>query len=165
MKTVMVPLAAFGLTALATGTASAAAPAYCALYAREYANQAVEAGASAGMTVKVENQAYYRCLNQDEDPAMPTASAYFGTDIGGEPIAQGDASQGDEVTVPADNQPKRVDNAAAARPAATRRQRGSLVAFSPEWVAKCQRYFPNSFDPDTGTVLPYHSGKRRPCPY
>jgi hypothetical protein len=168
MKALTVSLAGLGLAALATDMASAASPAYCALYAREYANQMVQEGAPAGMTVSVQDQAYYRCLNQDEGPALPAASAYFGTDIGGPEdsvatISQGDASEGDEVPVSADSGPKPKAVAAAASSSTTRR--GNLPNWSPEWVAKCKKYYPNSFDPKTGTVLPYHASSRRMCPY
>jgi len=66
-----------GLTTL---PAAAASPAYCALYAREYAIQAVQQVAAKGMRQSVEDQAYFRCLNQDEDPPLPRTSAYFAED-------------------------------------------------------------------------------------
>jgi hypothetical protein len=153
--------------------ASAASPAYCALYAREYANQMVQAGAPAGMAVSVEDQAYYRCLNQDEDPALPTASAYFGTDVDGtgdgslDVISEGDASEGDTVAAPdvTDQPMPKAHTAVKTAPSKGRQRGGTLVAWSPEWVAKCKKYYPNSFDPETGMVLPYHASKRRFCPY
>ena len=77
----LVALAALGILTLAAGTASAAAPAYCALYAREYAIDTVQPQAAAAMLQSVQDQAYYRCLNQDDDPPLPQQSAYFGGDI------------------------------------------------------------------------------------
>jgi hypothetical protein len=160
MRMFLVPLAGLGLAALAAEAASAASPAYCALYAREYANQMVQVGAPAKMTISVQDQAYYRCLNQDEDPTMPTASAYFGADVEDPgPVralaatADGNASKPTTVSQPASTTSK-----------STRRS-GTLVAWSPQWVAKCKKYYPNSFDPKTGTVLPYHASSRRMCPY
>lgn len=171
MKTFVIPLAGLGFATLAADTAVAASPAYCALYAREYANQVVQPNAAPGMHVSVQDQAYYRCLNKDEDPVLPATSAYFGTDAEGIGLAdptvpvelmdenlgggEGDVSGVDEVVV---EEP----------PPALRKglHRGSgLVAWSPEWVAKCKNYYPNSFDPEDGTVLPYSATKRRLCPY
>src|SRR5438105_174033 len=65
---------------LSAGPAQAASPTYCALYGREYAIATVQPGAAPGMLQSVQNQAYYRCLNQDEDPPLPQTSAYFGKD-------------------------------------------------------------------------------------
>ncbi len=166
MRMLLVPLAGLGLAALTAGTASAASPAYCALYAREYANQMVEVGAPARTAISIQDQAYYRCLNQDEDPALPTASAYFGTDVEDPApvpslatISKDNASQDDATPVA---EPK----APAPRTASKlSRRSGTLVVWSPAWVAKCKRYYPNSFDPKTGTVLPYHASSRRMCPY
>ncbi len=168
MRMFLVAMAGLGFAALTAGTASAASPAYCALYAREYANQMVDVDASAKVEINVQDQAYYRCLNQDEDPALPSASAYFGAEVenpaaapslatvtepppttdSGKPTAGGEA-------------PKRAVVASASSGGHGR----GLVQWSTEWVAKCEKYYPNSFDPDTGTVLPYHSGSRRMCPY
>ncbi len=170
MKTFLVPVAALGLVVLTEEAASAASPAYCALYAREYANQMVQVDAPAKMTVSVQDQAYYRCLNQDEDPAMPKASAYFGADVAdpGAPravasIDQASTSTGNKAAAPA---PKAAIRTASAVASGSRAHSGdNLVDGSPEWVAKCKKYYPNSFDPKTGTVLAYHSGSRTMCPY
>ena len=172
MRTLILPLVGLGLAA-AVDSAPAASPAYCALYAREYANQMVEVGAPAAMAAGVQDQAYYRCLNQDEEPALPTASAYFGADIGdaagGSPstIPQGDISPEDEAAISADpaaSAPEPPARAVTASSQSTGR-RGDLVDWSSEWVAKCKKYYPNSFDPETGMVLPYSASKRRFCPY
>lgn len=167
MKMLMVRLTGLGLAALASGPAAAASPAYCALYAREYANQMVQEGAAAGIAVRVQDQAYDRCLNQDDDPALPTASAYFGADVDGqggslETISQGDISEADEVAAPAQNALTATPVAASTR--RTGRRGGSgLAAWTPEWVAWCARHFPNSFDPETGTIVPYKTYQRQFC--
>ena len=167
MKMLMVRLTGLGLAALASEPAAAASPAYCALYAREYANQMVQEGAPAGMAVRVQDQAYDRCLNQDDDPALPTASAYFGADVDGqggslEPISQGDISEGDEVAAPARSAPAATKVAASTQ--RTGRRRGSgLAAWTPEWAAWCAKHFPNSFDPQSGTIVPYKTYQRRFC--
>lgn len=171
MKTFLVQLAGLGLATLTAGTASAASPAYCALYAREYANQVVDVGASAKVAINVQDQAYYRCLNQDEDPALPTASAYFGSDVENPAparslatIAKGSPSPGDAKKVSGGQASAPQKANLVASTSSGGRSRG-LVRWSPEWVAKCEKYYPNSFDPDTGTVLPYHASSRRMCPY
>ena len=163
MRILMLPLAGLGLVALSTA-AEAASPAYCALYAREYANQMVQEGAAPGITVSVQDQAYYRCLNRDEEPAMPTASAYFGADVSGAPallgtISEGDVSLDDEE--PAVSAPRPAATASATQTAVGSRSR--RVPWTPEWVAWCSSHFPNSFDLKTGTVIPYQSNRREFC--
>ena len=106
MKVLIMPLAGLGALA-AMSTADAAPPAYCALYAREYANQFSSAiGKPDGSEQRIQDEAYYRCLNQDENPAMPMTSAYSGTDVEGdggvggpleEVTGEGDASPPDEA--------------------------------------------------------------------
>jgi hypothetical protein len=172
MKSLIAPMAAFGLLTVVTGVAQAAPPAYCALYAREYANQFSEAaGEQPGTEKRIQDEAYYRCLNQDQDPQLPATSAYYGTDLdtGGQggPLETAAAS-GNTVDVTAD-QPS---SAAAPKPANTKqasntpskRYYGSgLQAWTPEWKAWCQSHFPNSFDEKTGMILPYNSNKPQFC--
>jgi len=165
MKKLVLPLAGLGLAILANGAAQAASPAYCALYAREYANQMVQEGAAPGMAVSVQDQAYYRCLNRDEEPAMPTASAYFGTDVTGTPallgtISEGDISLEDEPPAAASPAPAQTTTAADETSVGSRSRR---VPWTPEWVAWCSSHFPNSFDLKTGTVIPYRSNRREFC--
>lgn len=82
MRSLIVPLAVLGALATAGGSALAAPPAYCALYAREYANQFAEAaGEKPDSEPKIQDEAYYRCLNMDQEPQMPTTSAYYGTSV------------------------------------------------------------------------------------
>ena len=66
---------------LAGEAAQAASPTYCALYGREYGLATVQPAAAPGMLASVQNQAYYRCLNQDEDPPLPSTSAYAGREV------------------------------------------------------------------------------------
>lgn len=109
MKSVLVPFAAVVLLATAAGGAEAAAPTYCALYAREYANQfTAAAGEKPGSEPKIQDEAYYRCLNMDQDPQMPATSAYSGTTL--DKSAQG----GPLVSIPADTPLPTQDTAAAA---------------------------------------------------
>jgi hypothetical protein len=163
MKKLMLPLASLGFVVMASEAVQAA----CALYAREYANQMVQEGAAPGMTVSVQDQAYYRCLNRDEEPAMPTASAYFGADlIGGPallaPIAEGDISVNDEEPVAPKPRPApAVVTATAGQTSPGSRSR--RVPWTPEWVAWCSSHFPNSFDLKNGTVIPYKTNRREFC--
>ena len=111
MKSLIAPLAALAVLA-AAGAAMAAAPAYCALYAREYANQfALAAGEKPDSEPKIQDEAYYRCLNMDQEPEMPSTSAYFGTSVdtgveaaqGGplEPVPSAPAPAADTAAAPA----------------------------------------------------------------
>lgn len=109
MKSVFVPVAAVVLLATAAGGAEAAAPTYCALYAREYANQfTAAAGEKPGSEPKIQDEAYYRCLNMDQDPQMPATSAYSGISL--DKSAQG----GPLVPVPTSKAAPAQDTAAAA---------------------------------------------------
>lgn len=68
----------------AVSSAWAAAPGYCALYAREYVRAAagvplVRDDVPDGLS-RLENRAYYRCLNLDEAPELPSASIYYRPD-------------------------------------------------------------------------------------
>jgi hypothetical protein len=77
----LVTFAGFAAASIGSTGALAASPSYCALYSREYALNTVQPTAAAGMFQSIQDQAYYRCLNQDEDPPLPQKSAYFGTDV------------------------------------------------------------------------------------
>jgi len=93
--------------------ASAASPAYCALYAREYSAARigpVTSDADESASKRVEDQAYFRCLNLDEEPEFPASSAYAGASVedldGGasgpfQDIAEGDTDTTDDADVPA----------------------------------------------------------------
>jgi hypothetical protein len=172
MKTLIMPLAGIGFLA-AAGAAQAASPAYCALYAREYANQFTDAaGQPLGTEQRIQDEAYYHCLNQDEDPQLPATSAYYGTEIdtaaeGGplEPLAEAPAKTGSIDTGTA-------DKTAPAAPAKTqqadntprKRYYGSgKQPWTPEWAKWCKDHFPHSFDEKTGMILPYDTNKPRFC--
>jgi hypothetical protein len=212
-------MAALAFYGMATVTATAASPAYCALYAREYAIDTVQPAAALGLRQSVEDQAYYRCLNQDEDPPLPTASAYFDapqlrTRVPASPVvtstaaptrveagrsspvaaAPGTASpeptglapswigwirsnvgkragvaQGEPAVTgstaapskaagnpnpPPSPQPtvRTVANAALAGPKPVYKGSG-FQPWTAEWAAWCAKYFPRSWDPETGTVV------------
>jgi hypothetical protein len=173
-KGLLAAAAAFGFVSLAASAASAASPAYCALYAREYALDTVQPNAAAGMLQSVQDQAYYRCLNMDEDPPLPRKSAYFGTDVAKpSPAAAAIATAIVEDVKPTTPKPtaapkatpqRTVATASASKPASSSSRRVSgLTAWTPEWEAHCARYFPKSWDPKTGTVLPYGTSKRQLC--
>ena len=76
IKGLLLIAGSLGIGMIAADAASAASPAYCALYSREYAIDSVQAAAAPGMLQSVQDQAYYRCLNMDEDPPLPQKSAY-----------------------------------------------------------------------------------------
>ncbi len=77
-----------------------------------------------GARQRVEDQAYYRCLNLDDEPEFPTTSAYFGTEdidqaIGGpfEVISEGDADPDDTASIDAAPGDAATDTTAAPPPA------------------------------------------------
>ena len=169
MKTMIAPLACLGLLAVAGTAAEAAAPAYCALYAREYANQfTAAAGQPEGAEQRIQDEAYYRCLNQDQEPELPATSAYAWTELdagarGGpfEPLVRKPDST-TTASIPASAgaadgaDPVPPKPVAGAAPKRTYHGSG-LTAWSPEWKAWCHAHFPNSFDENTGTVVPPNS--------
>jgi hypothetical protein len=156
------------LSILVPSAVSAASPAYCALYAREYTAQFTtgsDADEAMASEYKIQEQAYYQCLNMDVEPEFPATSVYFGTGlndilagVGGplEGVAEGDASFEEPV----------AEAAPAAKPAATQTAsrssgRGSgLQPWTPEWEAWCKAHYPNSFDPNDGTVMPFNESRR-----
>ncbi len=154
MKMLIAPLAALAVLATTAVPALAAPPAYCALYAREYANQfAVAAGEKPDSEPKIQDEAYYRCLNMDQEPEMPTTSAYYGTSV--DTAGHG----GPQEPTPGAAAP----NTATAAAPATRSYTGGKTPWSPEWLAACRKYFPNSFNEKDGTILPHGSNKRVLC--
>ena len=191
MKSLIAPLAALAVLA-AAGPAMAAAPAYCALYAREYANQfALAAGEQPDSEPKIQDEAYYRCLNMDQEPEMPTTSAYYGTSVdtgaeGGplEPVAGAAAPATAETAPPAADiavapttdtpaapaantpaataPPKPTTKTADSTPS-THSYTGGKTPWSPEWLAACRKYFPNSFNEKDGTILPFGTNQRVFC--
>jgi hypothetical protein len=163
-------------------SAKAASPAYCALYSREYAAARVgdaSPGADTATALqRLQDQAYYRCLNQDVEPEFPATSAYFGATpeditggIGGPfaDIGEGDASVGDETIVATDPV---IDATPSVEPepplqpkpkVVASKSRGSgLTPWSPEWINWCTQNY-RSFNPKTGFVLTL-SGERKLCP-
>lgn len=171
--------------------AQAASPAYCALYAREYAAARIDmtAGDQAeGARQRVEDQAYYRCLNLDDEPEFPTTSAYFGTEdtdqaIGGpfDVISQGDADPGDTASIdpaPGDAtitdttadpppavvkpKPKPPQTASAAGGSSKGPASSKLTPWSDEWLVWCKAHY-KSFNATSGMVVTL-SGDRRMCP-
>jgi hypothetical protein len=75
MKTTIAPLAALAALALGAGTASAASPTYCALYAKEFAKLAIAEGMAGIAQQRIHKRAYHICLNTDDEPALPTSYA------------------------------------------------------------------------------------------
>lgn len=152
------------ISLLGSAAASAASPAYCALYAREYTAQFAtgsDSDPAAASEYRIQEQAYYQCLNMDVEPAFPETSVYAGDGlldilggIGGpyDGVAEGDTSSDDAI----------VETPPEPKPAATQTaRRGSgIEPWTPEWEAWCKAHFPNSFDPTDGTVKPFDEPRR-----
>ena len=175
MKRIIGPLVGFGLVMLGTGAASAASPAYCALYAKEFAKQAAVESQGSLSPDRVHDRAYYKCLNMDDEPALPTAYADPTNGGIGGPFVEEEGSAApfvEDVAVDATVIDEAIVKQTAALevdppPATTKRtgkRRGSgLAMWSPEWKDWCARHFPKSFDPKTGTIIPVKTGKRTAC--
>ena len=166
---------------LVSSPALAASPAYCALYAREYATSRIGAPVTsedASAVQRVEDQAYYRCLNQDEAPQFPTTSAYFGQpleDIAGEGTGQGGPFQALQIhpkvkaatATPAKMRSSAgtdgtqvADLATPSAPVSTWASHGAPG--TPQWASWCKAHY-RSFDAATGNVLTL-SGVKKACP-
>jgi hypothetical protein len=161
----------------AASPASAASPAYCALYAREYAVARigpVTSDQSESAAKRVEDQAYFRCLNLDEEPEFPASSAYAGASVedldGGasgpfQDIADGDTDTNDDAdvgTTTASLAPAKPVSppSDAAYASGTKLKTTGLIAWSPTWLSWCKSHFPHSFDTQTGFVIPVGAPKR-----
>jgi hypothetical protein len=166
------PAFALAATVILADGADAASPGYCALYAREYAvaRIASDAGDNAlSARQRLEDQAFTRCLNLDVEPEFPATSVYYGAsaeDVAGA-VAEGDANPGDLTPVDPTPAPKPqskrqvVASNAPVPPAGI--SRVDLKIGTDAWRNWCASHYPNSFDPTTGTVLPFDSQKREVC--
>jgi BA14K-like protein len=132
----------------------AASPAYCALYARENARiDAQSSGDASPASQRLQDQTYYRCLNQDEEPQFPTKSAYFGMAV--QDITGETANVNPAPVAKPKPKPKKLAFRGSGR--------GSgLTPWTAEWVTWCEAHY-RSFDATTGFVLTL-SRERKLCP-
>jgi hypothetical protein len=163
MRTIIVPLAGLAALASAAGATWAASPVYCALYAKEFVKHAAVESQGSIPTSRIHDRAYYKCLNMDDEPLLPTAYADPGSEAVGGPFSLVEGSN-----EPLENAAKESAVEAAAASAAEVSPAGpgpksGQAMWSPEWRAWCSQHFPNSFDPKTGTVVPYKTGVRTTC--
>jgi hypothetical protein len=164
--------------------AAAAGMAYCEIWADRVAAVSQAVREQPAIRQSVRDRFFYECLNMDEEPPLPDAARNLFIDPSGspfrsldyppvasapgarplpgqadpepfaapaqpeEPLAQGDADEGEGAAGAEDDGQGRGSG----------HPRGS-----PEWTAFCQKYYPRSFDPQTGTVVPVKLGKRVPC--
>jgi hypothetical protein len=212
MKPIVLPIAGVAALAIGVSAASAASPAYCALYAREFVMRAAVESQGSIPPKHIHDRAYHKCLNMDDEPLLPTAYADPATDGTGGPFVLDEGSadaSGSEDSVDAATVEKPAVKAPAAKSAPAKetaalepdpepaRKRwvvtkptlkdrlvgmvpnwlkpsskpdarpsvtgGRFEKWSPEWRAHCEKYFPKSFDPKTGTVIPYKTGVRTEC--
>jgi hypothetical protein len=180
LKRILVPLAGLGAIVLSVDSAAAASPDYCAVFAKEFAAQALSENEGNLSADLVHDRLYHKCLNMDEEPALPTAYAAPQSDGVGRSLVEDeqsteailedataeaptvDATAIDEALV---KRTAAMENDAKKTPARREgRWSGSGYAmWSSEWRDWCAEHFPNSFDPKTGTIMPYKTGKREPC--
>lgn len=165
MQRVIAPLLSFGFLAVAGGAASAASPEFCALYAQEYVDRYGADSKKEGAAGLVHDRAYYKCLNQDDEPKLPAAQA--ATDINNRDSVA--------VTVGTKVGPAKVENKTPAAEVAKAdpndgddgkpdvkkpgRHRGSGFAHgTKEWAAWCGKHY-KSFDPKTGYYRAFSGAK------
>jgi len=178
MSRIIGPLAGFGLVLLGTGAASAASPVYCALYAKEYAKHAAVESQGSLSPDRVHDRAYYKCLNMDDEPVLPTAYAEpEGGGVGGPFVEEegsaapafGDLSADRPVVDATAVNETIVQQTAALAPdepvvkRSGKRSGSGFAMGSPEWKNWCATHFPRSFDAKTGTIIPLKTGKRTAC--
>jgi hypothetical protein len=177
MLRITMPLVGFGLVMLGTGAASAASPVYCALYAKEYAKQAAADSQGSLSPDRVHDRAYYKCLNMDDEPMLPTAYADEPASGVGGPFVEEEGSAGSLVEDVAVDAPvvdatavdeTIVKETASLEPSVVPKRNGKrsgsgFAMGSPEWKNWCAQHFPKSFDPTTGTIIPLKTGKRTAC--
>lgn len=169
------------------GPARAASPQYCAFYAREFVRQFDLGKTQAAAVIEISDKAYYRCLNLDTAPTLPELSAYAGsaldgTDLADPLLAQGDGDyeedvgetsegaptidivtpEGSGVQPPVEtaiDEPSSPSTPRTASATGTLKSRSGLTPWSPEWRRWCEEHFPNSFDPETGSVIAFEGGR------
>jgi hypothetical protein len=217
MKPILLPIAGVAALAVGVSAASAASPAYCALYAKEFTVHAAIESQGSIPPDYLRDRAYHKCLNMDDEPLLPAAYADPATDGAGASfvldegsVERGEAESLVETPAPAIEAKEPAPPPAVAPEPATKTARldpdpepgsvrkrvvvskptlkdrlagivpnwlksgeepttkssatgGRFEKWSPEWRAHCRKYFPKSFDPKTGTVIPYKTGIRTDC--
>ncbi|HSO48850.1 MAG TPA: hypothetical protein VLQ68_13080 [Rhizobiaceae bacterium] len=172
--------AALTVDAMRPGTAAAAQLSYCETWADRVAEHSPASRIDEESRITIRDKAFYECLNMDDEPPLPDNALGLFIDPSSspfkplesppvvtppqarqpvtpaqepEPVAQGDA---DDV---------QVTNSVSAPPSEDDGQgRGSgKPRGSQEWSDFCTKYYPRSFDPETGTVIPVKLGRRVPC--
>ena len=134
----------------APGTAMAASMEYCERYAQETLSVLTAAGMAKESPQLVRDRAYFECLNMDDEPPMPSALT-AGLEPDAAAIEQGSA-EADEPAIEI-----------AGREPARKRGRSRLEPGTAKWRDWCREHFPNSFDEDTGTIVPSATGRREQC--
>ncbi len=171
--------AALTAGALRPGTAAAAQLSYCETWADRVAGHSPASRIDEESRVAIRDKAFYECLNMDEEPPLPDNALGLFIDPSGspfkplesppvvtppqaqpaapatepDPVAQGDV---DETQITGSVAQGAVEDDGQGR--GSGKPRGSQ-----EWSDFCVKYYPKSFDPETGTVIPVKIGRRVPC--
>jgi hypothetical protein len=141
--------------------AAAASPEFCTLYAQEYADQQ-KADADQGDMSLIRDKAYYKCLNMDDEPQLPSVAATVGkTDTVQVAVATKVAEP--EQTGSVASVASLDESVEPPAPAATKSKKGRRWTSghpkgSKEWVAWCSANY-KSFDPKTGYYKPFDGPK------
>jgi hypothetical protein len=168
LKWLYAPLALLGPLAVTGGPVLAASPEFCTLYAQEYADQHRGEANQILSAAMIRDRAYYKCLNQDDEPALPAAQATAEPakpDKAAAIAPARPAAPTKTATTPEALTPP-VAIAYADEPPPVPRKKGRFRGSgfpqgSKEWVAWCAAHY-RSFDPATGTYQPF-SGPKTLC--
>lgn len=174
MRKIIAPVAGFVVLTCGSGLAWAASPAYCALYAKEFAKHAAVDSQGSIPPTRIRDRAYHKCLNLDDEPILPTAYTDPTTVGSGGPFLAIQESFGPSVNEPqggriaVEDTPAEDIAALSPEPPPAKRRSGKrgtsgYAMWSREWRDWCRNRFPNSFDPKTGTVVPYKTRVRTIC--
>jgi hypothetical protein len=170
--------------------AKAATMNYCETYADRVAQYSPAAKADEQARQFIRDKAFYACLNMDDEPPLPESALGLFIDPSGSPFrvldapeaataptivpqqreaGEGEASVSLDADTPGETVTGSVTNGETGGEtdpllADDGQGRGSGHAKgSDEWEAFCAKYYPNSFEPKTGTVIPAKLGRRVAC--
>jgi hypothetical protein len=172
--------------------AGAATMNYCETYADRVAQYSPAAKADEQARQFIRDKAFYACLNMDEEPPLPESALGLFIDPSGSPFRVLDAPvtataptilpQPSPAT-PLQDTPQETGGSlnadtpgnVVARAAEGTGETGTPIEDdgqgrgsghpkgSEKWEAFCAKFYPNSFDPKSGTVIPAKIGRRVAC--
>ncbi len=160
--------------------AQAAQMGYCEIWADRVAEHSPASRIDDESRIAIRDKAFYECLNMDDEPPLPESALGLFIDPSSSPFKPLESPpvmtppearqpvlprQDREPVAQGDVDDAQVTGSVAKLPAEDDGQgRGSgKPRGSQEWSDFCVKYYPKSFDPETGTVIPVKIGRRVPC--